>query len=75
MRKFWKSGLMLAFAAALMAVLGMGIWGLASDEPSPLKDAALNVTRPVQKAFTDAWDWIARMHPKIQKAYKEAGCA
>lgn len=20
-------------------------------------------------------DWIARMHPKIQKAYKEAGCA
>ena len=66
MRKFWKSGLMLAFAAALMVVLGMGIWGLASDEPSPRKDAALNVTRPVPKAFTDARDRFVRMQEYIR---------
>ena len=58
MRRFWKSGLMLAFAAALLVVLGFGIWGLASDQPSPLKDALLTAIQPVQRGCNAVAVWF-----------------
>lgn len=58
MRKVKRSGLFAGFAAVALAVLGLGIYGLAADTPSPLKNAVLSVTAPVKKLFTDAGNRI-----------------
>ena len=50
---------MLAFAAALLAALGFGIWGLASDKPSPLKNAALTAVKPLQKGCIAVAAWFS----------------
>lgn len=53
MRKVKRSSLFAGFAAVALAVLGFGIYGLAADAPSPLKNAVLSVTAPVKALFTD----------------------
>ena len=63
---------MLAFAAALMIVLGFGIWGMAAGQPSPLKEAVLTAARPLQKACTaaEAWFFNVRDHIRSVDALK-----
>ncbi|MEA4824855.1 MAG: rod shape-determining protein MreC [Clostridiaceae bacterium] len=61
MRRFWKSGLMLGFAAAALIVLGCGIYGLAAGKPSPLKNIALAAAQPVQKGCAAVAAWFASL--------------
>lgn len=57
---------MLAFAAALMIVLGFGIWGMASGQPSPLKEIVLTAAKPLQRACIAAETKIVSIRDHIR---------
>lgn len=61
MHRLTRSGLFAAFALILLAVLGLGIYGLASDTPSPVKRVVMMATAPIRNGLTKAAAWTDDM--------------
>lgn len=59
MRRFTRTGLFVGFCAAALAVVGLCIYGLASNaSPAPLERGVRLLVTPFQRAFTALGDWF-----------------